>query len=65
MAFKLCLLRENFTQTKKKTARNAEMYISGEINKERREDFTKKKKIAKRKIITLRRHKNTIYREKR
>ena len=27
MAFKLCLLRENFTQTKKKTARNAETYI--------------------------------------
>ena len=26
-AFRLCLLRENFTQTKKKTARNAETYI--------------------------------------
>lgn len=27
MAIKLCLLRENFTQTKKKTARNAETHI--------------------------------------
>lgn len=39
-----CLLRENFTQTKKGTAWNAEARIYGEIKKERREVFTKKKK---------------------